>query len=207
MKADYLRVSKHGVWVHRKIAVCQENSLHRFHAGWSNFADWINEFTRDSDRKFTNCQSQCLFLEHFSRRLLVFHKKDNFTCESHPSTRLIGEAVRAAIGVNGGVLDAGMTHGCTGCTHLKRYRPDLIAEGAVLGDDQEVAGLENEGRNDQNNIPAGNGDQLPFQLPPQQEAPPEGSPRGYVLLVATDGKTLRHRVRIEFDIDSEMCPK
>jgi hypothetical protein len=37
-----------------------------------------------------------------------------------------------------------MAHGCTGCTHLKRYRSDLLAEGAVLGHAQDVAGLENE---------------------------------------------------------------
>ncbi|KAJ7807652.1 hypothetical protein B0H13DRAFT_2386304 [Mycena leptocephala] len=52
--------------------------------------------------------------------------------------------VRAAIGVNGRILDAAMTHGCVGCTHLKRYRSDLIAEGAIFGGDQDVAGEETE---------------------------------------------------------------
>ncbi|KAJ7671731.1 hypothetical protein B0H17DRAFT_1162093 [Mycena rosella] len=112
----------------------------------------------------------------FSRRLLHFHKQENFACEAHPSTRLLAEAVRAAIGVNGGVRDAGMTHGCAGCTHLKRYRSDLIAEGAILGHDQEVAGLGNEGINAQN-----------------VDAPPAGSPRGYVRLAVMDGKTIKHR--------------
>ncbi|KAJ7679827.1 hypothetical protein B0H17DRAFT_1138965 [Mycena rosella] len=149
MTADYLRVSKHGIWR--------------------------------------------LFIEHFSRRLLHFHKQENFACEAHPSTRLLAEAVRAAIGVNGGVRDAGMTHGCAGCTHLKRYRSDLIAEGAILGHDQEVAGLGNEGINAQNNNPDINGDELPFQPPPQQDAPPAGSPRGYVRLAVMDGKTIKHR--------------
>ncbi|KAJ7679922.1 hypothetical protein B0H17DRAFT_1206314 [Mycena rosella] len=193
MTADYLRVSKHGIWVHRKIALSQENSLHRFHAGWSNFADWLNDCTPDSGRKFTYRQSQRLFIEHFSRRLLHFHKQENFACEAHPSTRLLAEAVRAAIGVNGGVLDAGMTHGCAGCTHLKRYRSDLIAEGAILGHNQEVAGLGNKGINAQNNNPDDNGDELPFQPPPQQDAPPAGSPRGYVRLAVMDGKTIKHR--------------
>ncbi|KAJ7447700.1 hypothetical protein FB451DRAFT_1147886 [Mycena latifolia] len=209
MTSDFLRVSKHGIWVHRKIALCQENSLHRFHAGWSNFADWINDCMPDSGRKFTYRQSQRLFMEHFSRRLLLFHKQDNFSCEAHPSTRLLAEAVRAVIGVNGGVLDSGINHGCIGCTHLKRYRSDLIAEGAHLGNDQDVAGLENEGMHADNvrycsasnasshdalqNIPAEHGDQLPFQLPPQQDAPPVGAPRGYVRLAVMDGKTIRHR--------------
>jgi hypothetical protein len=35
----FLRVSKHGVWVQRQIALLQENTIHRFHAGWSNFAE------------------------------------------------------------------------------------------------------------------------------------------------------------------------
>jgi hypothetical protein len=153
-------VSKHGVWVDKQIALLQENSLHRFHAGWSNFADWVNDsvpFAEDDSvpstgedsvpsnkRKFTYRQSQRLFIEHFSRRLLLFHQKRNFSCEAHPSTRLLAEAVRAAIGVNGGILDAAMTHGCVGCTHLKRYRSDLIAEGAIFGGGQDVAGEENE---------------------------------------------------------------
>ena len=41
--ATYLRISKHGIWAHRQIAVVQEKALLRFHAGWSNFADWIND--------------------------------------------------------------------------------------------------------------------------------------------------------------------
>jgi hypothetical protein len=35
-----------------------------------------------------------------------------------------------------------MTHGCKGCTHLKRYRSDLIAEGVVLGGDQDITRIE-----------------------------------------------------------------
>lgn len=40
---EVYRVSKHGVYVHRQVAVAQEKALLRFHAGWSNFADWLNE--------------------------------------------------------------------------------------------------------------------------------------------------------------------
>ncbi|KAJ7826525.1 hypothetical protein B0H13DRAFT_1657484 [Mycena leptocephala] len=194
ISAEYLRVSKHGVWVHRKIALCQENSLRRFHSGWSNFADWMNDCTRDSGRKFTSRQSQRLFTEHFSRRLLLFHKKQDFSCEAHPSTRALAESVRNTIGINGGVLGAAMAHGCTGCTHLKRYRSDLLAEGAVLGHAQDVAGLENENADNVCNMAGGNEDQPAFlHPPPQQDAPPAGSPRGYVRLAVMDGKTIRHR--------------
>ena len=50
--AAYIQISKHSVWAHRKIAVAQENGLHRFHASWSNFADWIND-TVTGDNKMT----------------------------------------------------------------------------------------------------------------------------------------------------------
>ncbi|KAF7333790.1 hypothetical protein MVEN_02335800 [Mycena venus] len=32
-----------------------------------------------------------------------------------------------------------MSHGCIGCTHVKRYHSDLIGKGAVLGSNTEVA--------------------------------------------------------------------
>ncbi|KAF7333343.1 hypothetical protein MVEN_02349600 [Mycena venus] len=136
----YIRVSKHGVWADRRVAVFQENALNRFHAGWSNFADWLNGST-GSVRKLTYRQSQRLFIEHFSRRLLVFHQMDGeFSCEAHPSTRLLSEAVRAAIGVNGGVVMGAMSHACVECTHLKRYHADLVNEGVILGASHDVAG-------------------------------------------------------------------
>ncbi|KAJ7757675.1 hypothetical protein B0H14DRAFT_3096596 [Mycena olivaceomarginata] len=50
--AQYIRMSKHGVWAHRQIAILQENALNRFHSGWSNFADWLNDST-GSRRKMT----------------------------------------------------------------------------------------------------------------------------------------------------------
>ncbi|KAJ7439572.1 hypothetical protein FB451DRAFT_1344220 [Mycena latifolia] len=41
--ASYLRVSKHGIWMHRRIALTQEHAILRFHSGWSNFAEWLND--------------------------------------------------------------------------------------------------------------------------------------------------------------------
>jgi hypothetical protein len=52
---------------------------------------------------------------------------------------MLAEEVRRIIGINGGVLPTSMSHGCTECTHVKRYRSDLIREGAVLGGNTEVA--------------------------------------------------------------------
>ncbi|KAJ7458320.1 hypothetical protein B0H11DRAFT_2061707 [Mycena galericulata] len=190
---QYLRVSKHGIWAHRRIVLFQENALDRFQAGWSNFADWLNASTR-SEKKLTYRQSQRLFIEHFSRRLLCFHQKnDNFSCSAHPSTRMLSEEVRAAIGVNGGCLPAAMTHGCADCTHVKRYHCDLVNEGVILEPNIDVAGMPPAS----NDAEAGDAleDPAVAQLPPlqRQEAPTDGEPRGYIRLAVMDGKTIKHR--------------
>ncbi|KAJ6484160.1 hypothetical protein C8R45DRAFT_1214970 [Mycena sanguinolenta] len=190
LSPEYLRVSKHGIWVHKQIAQSQENAVHRFHAAWANFAEWVNDSTH-SARKFTYRQSQRLFVEHFARRLLLFHNKPDFSCEAHPSTRLLAEAVRATIGVNGGVLEMAMDHGCIDCTHLKRYRADLIAQGVEFGGEQDVAGLEDNAQ-PTDNID-GNPEGVPFPPPPQHDAPLPGEPRGYVRMVVMDGKTIQHQ--------------
>ncbi|KAF7372702.1 hypothetical protein MVEN_00133600 [Mycena venus] len=195
--AEYLRVSKSGVWVHRKIALAQEKALHRFHSGWSNFADWINDTTDDINVKFTYPQSQKLFIQHFSRRLLVAHGKANgFTCEAHPTSKTLARAVREVIGENGGVLLNALSHGCIDCTHVKRYKSDLVREGAVFGGDTDVAGSEPGLVDEADTTGAEEALPLPPNLPevlPQQQQPPDGSPRGYVRMAVMDGKTLRHR--------------
>ncbi|KAJ7148038.1 hypothetical protein C8R43DRAFT_521820 [Mycena crocata] len=193
VSTSYLRVSQHGIWVHRRIAVFQENALNRFHSGWSNFADWLNDSVQ-SERKLTYRQSQRLFIEHFSRRLLLFHKKDTtFSCRAHPSTRLLSEAVRAAIGIDGGVIEAAMSHGCADCTHIKRYRSDLVNEGFILGANLDVAGIPADPTVIVDaNLPIDPAlEQLP--APEQENAPPEGEPRGYIRMAGMDGKTLNHR--------------
>ncbi|KAK6996147.1 hypothetical protein R3P38DRAFT_2655422 [Favolaschia claudopus] len=189
LSTDFLRISKHGIWAHKKIALFQEHAVHRLHAGWSNLAELINDFT-GTQRKLTYRQSQRLFVEHFSRRLLHFHKRDNFSCDAQPSTKLLAEAVRREIGVNGGFLESAMAHGCTNCTHLKRYRSDLAAEGANFGDAQGVAGVEADGGSNANAPDVG---ENPFDPPAQQDAPPAGQPRGYVRLAVMDGKNIPHQ--------------
>ncbi|KAJ7802719.1 hypothetical protein B0H13DRAFT_1931716 [Mycena leptocephala] len=85
-----------------------------------------------------------------------------------------------------------MTHGCVGCTHLKRS--DLISEGAIFGSDQDVAGEENEENAAAINTD-GNDVQIPVvQSPPQQDTLPPGQPRGYVRMAVMDGKTITHRM-------------
>ncbi|KAJ6602493.1 hypothetical protein DFH09DRAFT_1068893 [Mycena vulgaris] len=141
---EYLRVSKNGTWVARRVAVCQEKALNRFHLGWSNFADWLNDL--------------------------------NTTAMPHPSTRILAESVRAAVGINGGVIPSVMSHGCMDCIHLKRYKSDLLAEGAVLGGGVDVAGFNPEATI---NINEATAEEAPaFQFPEQQDAPPQGFLRG-----------------------------
>ncbi|KAJ7820029.1 hypothetical protein B0H13DRAFT_2378053 [Mycena leptocephala] len=191
-RPTYIRVSRKGIWVYRQIAIYQENALNRFHSGWSNFADWLND-SMGSSRKLTYRQSQRLFMEHFSRRLLLFHGKDpDFSSDAHPSTRKLSEAVREAIGVNGGVIEAAMSHGCVEYTHLKRYRSDLVNEGVILGDDAAVAGIPRQ-ESDDNPLPSDDPVFAQLPIPQQQEAPPEGLPRGYIRLAVMDGKTIKHR--------------
>ncbi|KAJ7150733.1 hypothetical protein C8R46DRAFT_1305439, partial [Mycena filopes] len=183
----FIRVSKHGVWVHRKIAIAQEKALQRFHSGWSNFADWVNDSTDDINIQFTYRQSQRLFVEHFSRRLLVAHGKDAmFSCEAHSPTKSLAEAVRNVIGKNGGNIPGAMRHGCMDCTHIKQYAPE---NGAPAGGEAEVVGSE-AGPADAVKQP------LPANLPsnlPRQEHPPAGEPVGYTRLGVMDGKTLKHK--------------
>jgi hypothetical protein len=135
--ATYLCVSKTGVWMHRKIALAQEHALYRFHSGWSNFAGWLND-TLESKPEVTNRQSQRLFIEHFSRRLLSTHGMQNdFSCSVHPTSAELAESVCNLLGQEGGVIPSSMHH-----THRKRYRVDLLAEGAILDNTGEnVAGM------------------------------------------------------------------
>jgi hypothetical protein len=122
------------VWVHQQVALAQEHALHCFHAGWSNFAEWINDSSSSQlTFKFTYRQSQCLFIEHFSRRLLIAHgRQDTFTTMAHPSSQILVEGIVDEIGRDGGVVPGALHHECKDCTHKKRYRDNFINEGFVL---------------------------------------------------------------------------
>ncbi|KAJ7732992.1 hypothetical protein B0H16DRAFT_1769700 [Mycena metata] len=189
--AEYLRVSKQGVWVHRKIALSQENALNRFHSGWSNFADWVNDSTNDINVNFTHRQSQRLFMEHFSRRLLLAHKKSaTFSCEAHATTQVLAAKVRDVIGKNGGIIAGAMVHGCMDCTHVKRYSEgdvDLGGVGVVGSEAGPIQAIDPTLIEEQ---------PLPANLPqvlPRQQKPLPGEPVGYARLAVMDGKSLKHR--------------
>ncbi|KAK7021478.1 hypothetical protein R3P38DRAFT_3317752 [Favolaschia claudopus] len=190
----YLRVSKQGIWVHRQVAVLQESAVDNLHAGWSSFAALINGASPKSTRKLTVRQSQRLWTEHFARRLLVFHSQlESFTCRAHPNTRALASAIRSALGENGGVLGPAMSHGCKDCTHLKRFRSDLIAEGAVFGASHELTDTVNADEAPDLD-PAADPAVAQLPLPQQQPAPAEGQPRGYIRMAVMDGKNIPHRM-------------
>ncbi|KAJ7245101.1 hypothetical protein C8J57DRAFT_1725416 [Mycena rebaudengoi] len=189
--AAYLRVSKHGIWMDRRIALAQENAILRFHSGWFNFAEWLSD-TIGALPKVTTRQSQRLYFEHFSRRLIISHGlQAAFTVPAHSNAHVLAESVRDTVGRNGGLVAGAMDHGCTNCTHLKRYTSDFVAEGAVLGgsNDDVVDGPANNGGEGPEpiNLPAGLG-------APSQQARVADSGRGYVRLAVMDGKTITHRI-------------
>jgi hypothetical protein len=139
---QWIRISKNGIWAHRRIAVAQEKALMYFHTAWSNFTEWINKTTGDSNY-FTYRQTKRLFIEHFGRRLLFLHGHSNsFTCPSNPSTDVLCACIRDSIGQNGGVIIDSLEHGCQNCTHVKQFRADLINSGVELSNNPgEVVGV------------------------------------------------------------------
>ncbi|EJF55596.1 hypothetical protein DICSQDRAFT_73391 [Dichomitus squalens LYAD-421 SS1] len=196
--ARYLRISKHGIWAERRLAWAQEHALIRFHSGWANFANWVNDLL-PMKPLLTNRQSQRLFLEHFTRRLLVAHgQHEDFSVPAHSDATTLAAALRDQIGADGGVLQSALTHGCTGCTHVKRYYSDLEEQGAILDgvNPDQVADIDAE---DEELVPnPQEGDiELPRNLAvpaPIHQGAPVGEPRGYVQLAVMDGKTITHKV-------------
>ncbi|KAJ7742763.1 hypothetical protein B0H14DRAFT_3117558 [Mycena olivaceomarginata] len=148
-----------------------ENSILRFRSGWSNFAEWLGD-TVGAKPRVTPRQSQ-----------------------------LLANTVREQIGLDGGVVAGAMEHGCMDCTHLKRYKSDLVATGASLGD--RIDGIADDLMENQvPNVPATLGEEMPpppMQTgipsePEQQEFPPQNGRRGYIHLAVMDGKTIKHKI-------------
>ncbi|KAJ7870641.1 hypothetical protein B0H14DRAFT_3573844 [Mycena olivaceomarginata] len=158
--AKFLRVSKH------------ENSILWFRSGWSNFAEWLSD-TVGAKPRVTPRQSQRLYFEHFALA-------PTFSLTSNSSSQVLANTVREQIGLDDGVVAGAMEHGCMDCTHLKRYKSDLVATGASLGDREEMAPPPM-----QTGIPS---------EPEQQEFLPQNGHRGYVRLAVMDGKTIKHKI-------------
>ncbi|KAJ7746422.1 hypothetical protein B0H14DRAFT_3117475 [Mycena olivaceomarginata] len=198
--AKVLRVSKHGVWMDRRIAFTQENSILQFRSGWSNFAEWLGDKVGAKPR-VTPRQSQRLYFEHFARRLISAHGlAPTFSLPSNSSSQVLANTVREQIGLDGGVVAGAMEHGCMDCTHLKRYKSDLGATGASLGD--RIDGIADDLMENQVPVSSLTREEMPpppMQTgipsePEQQEFPPRNGRRGYVRLAVMDGKTIKHKI-------------
>ncbi|KAJ7768662.1 hypothetical protein DFH07DRAFT_1007962 [Mycena maculata] len=171
-QALYLRVSKHGVWIDRRVAIAQEHAILRFHSG---------------------CP---LYFEHFARRLITDHGLvDTFTVPAHSSAQVLAASVRDAVGKDGGIVAGAMEHGCINFAHIKRYAADFLTDGVVLDQDEnsvvDAPGpLEGtvDGAVGPTEIPA----EMPAQ-PTQQDRVP-GSARGYARLAVMDRKSISHRI-------------
>ncbi|KAJ6610749.1 hypothetical protein B0H10DRAFT_2290712 [Mycena sp. CBHHK59/15] len=169
--AGFLRVSKHGIWMDHRVAHAQENAILWFHSGWSNFTEWLSD-TFNSHPRITTRQSQRLYLEHFAWRLIVAHGlQARFTVPAHLAAHVLAESVRDIIGQNGSIAAGAMDHGCTSCTHLKWYTPDLLAKGAVLDDNENGVVDAPETVNTENTTGSLPADNLPLDLPshPRQQ--------------------------------------
>ncbi|KAK7033866.1 hypothetical protein R3P38DRAFT_2917807 [Favolaschia claudopus] len=192
--AAFLRVSKHGIWMDRRIALAQENMVLHLHSGWSSFAEWLNA-TIGAEPHVTTRQSQRLYFEHFARRLLIAHGLEHtFTVAAHSDARTLAESVRNAIGRDGGIVAGSMDHGCIRCTHLKRYTSDLIAEGIVL-DANQAGVIDAPADPVQSENPPTIPSDMPSGLPslPEQQVRQPGTARGYTRLATMDGKNIPHR--------------
>ncbi|KAJ3757685.1 hypothetical protein EV360DRAFT_70926 [Lentinula raphanica] len=203
--AQYLRISKHGIWVHRRIALLQEHAIIHFHSGWSNFATWLSDNIKSTGTAITYRQSKRLYIEHFTRRLLIFHGlSESALLPSNTNSDTFAAHVRDLIGKDGGVIPSAMDHGCADCTHLKRYSTDLVEEGLLVTDARTdtvmgAGDLEDFATNDVEQTPDPT---LNAEVPPSfLEGPPlvnnvqqPDNPRGYVRLAVMDGKSFGHRI-------------
>ncbi|KAJ3817929.1 hypothetical protein F5880DRAFT_1755014, partial [Lentinula raphanica] len=200
--AQFLRISKHGIWVHRRIAFLQEQAVIHFHSGWSNFAGWLSNNIKSSGRPITYRQSKRLYIEHFSRRLLLFHRlSESAILPSNTNSDTFAAHVRDLVGKDGGVIPSAMDHGCSDCTHVKRYSADLVEEGLLAADCETDAVAGAEDLEDfgiaQAPQPTLNAD-IPASFlngpPAVQNIQQPDEPRGYVRLAVMDGKSIGHHI-------------
>lgn len=184
----YLRVSKHGVWVDRKVADLQEKSVLIYQAGWANTALWMTSVSGEA--VMTSQRVQHLFLEHFGQHLIAYHGKENeYQCIAHPNMKIFANSIWNIIGQNGGVIQKQLSHGCYDCTHVKCFWSDLLRDGVNLDpSDNHVAEHDDPPLgtpihpSSNQSLPIGLPNFLPQQLEPVRDQFPGGSrmlPEGF----------------------------
>jgi hypothetical protein len=85
--------------------------------------------TATGNEWLTARQSQRIFVEHFSWRLLQAHGvQDSFWCRPDlNSDDLVHSVLVHVNGLDRGLVAGAKSHACAECTHQKRYFSDLIA--------------------------------------------------------------------------------
>ena len=90
------------------------------------------------------CQSQKMFTEHLTQRLIqAYSMQDTFQCSTNPSTNSLAGYVKDALGKDGGLVAGSIEHRCVECTYKKIYRSDLVTEGVDFNQqslENQVAG-------------------------------------------------------------------
>ncbi|KAJ7587818.1 hypothetical protein C8J56DRAFT_890692 [Mycena floridula] len=137
---------------------------------------WMHRSVAVAQERSSKQQGDGKILYHFIQ----------FGSHSGPEFYPFFKYIREELGCNGGVLKNSMEHACMNCTHKKRYRDDLVAEGANLdGEVDELAGdlggPASDGPVDLE-PPEDEAAQTLARRPIQNQEPPEGAPRGYTRL-------------------------
>lgn len=108
----------------------QEKTILPTQAGWANYAALMNDKYGSGTNVFLPVrQSQRMFVEHFSRRLLQAHGIVNFICTPHSTVDVLCQEVLTAIQCQiGSNVPGALSHGCVHCAHQKRYYSDFTHE-------------------------------------------------------------------------------
>ncbi|KAJ7048313.1 hypothetical protein C8F01DRAFT_1380331 [Mycena amicta] len=165
------KLSKNGVWAHRDVALAQESALQRFHTGWSNFADWINDPRKGEGKTHLSAIAATLSGAFLAP---APHGPQPAPILFLPSPLLVPGSCGKY------------------CTHVKRYWSEQNLANVDAHGGTDVAGSEAgpaEATPADQSLPANlSSDQV------HQAAPAPGEPRGYVRMMVMDGKTITHKI-------------
>lgn len=90
---EWLCISKQGLWVHRKVALLQENATLELRGSWQRFRLFFNKTFGDGTNMLTERQTHRLFAEHFTRVLLNEHGTlEEFECPAFAGPAILIQA-------------------------------------------------------------------------------------------------------------------
>lgn len=146
---EWLCISKHGLWVHRKVATLQEDAILEFRGSFQRFRLFFNKAFGNGDKLLTERQTHRLFAEYFVRVLLDAHGLlDEFECPAFAAPAVLIQAALLILGQDGGVVPGAKDHECNNCMHEKRYaaseqtEEDLERASQVVGIDDQMVCLD-----------------------------------------------------------------